>query len=61
VSHDNTLCGRKIKQRKVETNRIGPTVNLILEQRHEGEGVSHVDIRQKRVPRTENFKYKLKK
>lgn len=47
---------------KVETNRIGPTVNLILEQRHEGEGVSDVDIWQKRVPRTKkNFKYKLKK
>lgn len=39
---------------KVETNRTGPTIKLILEQRHEGEGVSYVDIWQKRVPSTEN-------
>ena len=35
-------------------------INLILEQRHEGEGVSYVAIWQKRVPRTKNFKYKFK-
>ena len=46
---------------EVETNRIGPTRNLILEQRLEDERVSYVHIWQKRVPRTENFNYKFSK
>lgn len=46
---------------EVKADRIGPTINLILEQRHEEEGVSYASIWQKRVPIPENFKYKFNK
>lgn len=46
----------------IGTNRIYPTINVILEQKHEeGKGVSYVDVWAKRVPRKENFKYKFNK
>lgn len=44
------------------TNRIGPTVNMILEQKYEeDEGVSYTDVWEKRIPSRENIKYTLTK